>query len=59
MSRSQGVVEITEIDVDGIIPRNTPNIELIGKATRHDGEWRCLANVEGNLCVVAVKVTAL
>ena len=46
-----------EIDVDGI---KDPNYEItyIGKATQmDDGTWRCLANVEGALCLVEVKIS--
>ena len=32
-------------------------IEYLGKATKQlDGNWNCLANVRGNLCLVSIKI---
>ena len=45
-----------ELDVDGMADPNH-NITYIGKATKmEDGTWRCLANVEGALCLVEVNI---
>lgn len=48
------VVELNELDVDGQEVKE--GIILIGKATKHNGEWRCLANAFGALVVVALTV---
>ena len=52
-------VTLTEIDLDGVLeelPRGGW-VQYIGKARQQsDGTWRCLANVEGCLCIVQVKV---
>jgi hypothetical protein len=45
-----------EIDIDGYMCPKT-GIEYLGKARKQDGEWRCLANVEGSLCLVVVKLS--
>jgi hypothetical protein len=46
----------SELDVDGMKDPNH-DITYMGKATRmDDGTWRCLANVEGALCLVEVDV---
>ena len=57
-----------QIDVDGYIEEKTikalygdrsfsAQISYIGKATKQlDGSWRCLANVDGKLCLVEVKI---
>jgi len=47
---------IKELDLDGL--ELTPGTTLIGKATKHDGEWRCLANWHGSMVVVALNITA-
>jgi len=45
-----------ELDVDGMADPNH-DITYIGKATKmEDGTWRCLANVEGALCLVEVNI---
>jgi hypothetical protein len=48
--------ELEQIDVAGMMdPKH--NIVYIGKATKmEDGTWRCLANVEGSLCLVEVNI---
>jgi hypothetical protein len=47
-----------EVDVDKMIDHRHPGIQYWGKAKRQlDGTYRCLANVEGSLCVVEVKIT--
>ena len=45
-----------QLDVDGMVdPKH--DITYIGKATKmEDGTWRCLANVEGALCLVEVNI---
>lgn len=48
-------VNITELDVDGLEVKG--GILLIGKATFHDGQWLSLANVNGMLSRVQLKVT--
>lgn len=45
-----------EIDVDGVLADNG-HIELLGKATNHDGEWRALARIGSGLGVVAINLT--
>jgi hypothetical protein len=46
-----------EVLVDGERDRRYPGIQYWGKATRQpDGTYRCLANVEGSLCVVEVNI---
>ncbi|MCK9567558.1 hypothetical protein M0R72_01250 [Candidatus Pacearchaeota archaeon] len=45
-----------ELNVDGMHDPNH-DITYIGKATKmEDGTWRCLANVEGALCLVEVNI---
>jgi len=45
------------VDVDGVKDR-TCDIRYIGKATEQpDGTWRCLADVNGALCVVQVRIS--
>ncbi len=48
-----------ELDVDGVIDAQSKGcVQYIGKATHvFDNTWRCLANVEGALCVVEVRIT--
>jgi hypothetical protein len=46
---------IKELDLDGL--ELTPGTTLIGKAMKHDGEWRCLANWHGSMVVVALNIT--
>lgn len=46
-----------QISVDGIV--DNKGIEYIGVARRQaDGTWRCLANVDGALCLVEVRIKA-
>ncbi len=46
----------SEVDVDGYI--DARGIRYLGKATRQeDGTWRCLADVDGALCLVEVTLT--
>jgi hypothetical protein len=46
--------DATEIDLDGIVDETT-GIHYVGKALRvFGGQWRCLANVGGALCLVEV-----
>jgi len=48
-------VEITEIDLDGRIDEK--GVRYLGKATRRrDGQWVCLADVDGYLCMVEIRV---
>ena len=45
-----------ELNVDGMRDPNH-DITYIGKATKmEDGTWRCLAKVEGALCLVEVNI---
>jgi hypothetical protein len=45
-----------QIDVDKIIDENM-GIEYLGKATKQiTGDYTCLANVRGMLCLVKVKI---
>lgn len=48
-----------EIDVDGMIdPKSGGRIRYVGKATRMvDGSYLCLADVDGRLCRVEVRIT--
>lgn len=49
-------VELTEINLDGIYDKDR-KVFFIGKAKKQpDGTWRCLAEVNGALCIVEVKV---
>lgn len=49
------VVRRGEIDLDGHI--DAKGVRYIGKAHRQpDGTWRCLAEVQGCLCVVEVRI---
>jgi hypothetical protein len=41
----------------GAVISEAPYVELITAPQCYDGEWRALANVNGALCVVALKVT--
>lgn len=45
-----------QVDINGVEdPKH--HIKYIGKATQmEDGTWRCMANVEGNLCLVEVNI---
>jgi hypothetical protein len=44
------------VNVDKYLDENM-GIEYLGEATKQiDGDWRCLANVRGMLCLVAVKI---
>lgn len=46
-----------QVDVDGIIDPRHPGVQYWGKATRqNDGTWRCMANVEGMLCLVEISI---
>lgn len=47
------------VDVNGrYCSRLGPTVTYIGKARRQDdGTWKCLANVNGQLCVVEVSIT--
>lgn len=46
---------VTEVDLDGHV--DLKGVEYIGKARRQpDGTWQCLANVDGCLCIVQVKI---
>lgn len=47
--------EPTQVDVDGRVDPKT-GIQYIGSATLVDGKWRCLANVNGALCIVEVNI---
>lgn len=47
---------MNEIDVDGVKDPKR-DITYIGKATKVDGKWICLANVEGTLCRVEITIT--
>lgn len=49
----------TQIDVDRRIDEKSDGaISYVGKATlQPDGTWQCLANVDGALCLVEVKLT--
>ena len=54
---SRGV--ILRYDVDG---RTSPDgsIRYIGEATRQDdGSWRCLADVDGMLCLVQISLRGI
>ncbi len=43
----------SEVDVDGYV--DARGIRYFGKAARQeDGTWRCLADVDGMLCLVEV-----
>lgn len=47
---------VDELNVDGIQDAHYP-IWYIGKAYRQpDGTWRCLADVNGQLCLVQVSI---
>lgn len=47
---------IPTFDLDGYIDKK--GIRYIGEATRQeDGTWRCLAVVDGALCIVEVLIT--
>lgn len=47
------------IDVDGRVCPKT-GMSYIGKARKQlDGTWRCLANVDGALCLVEVAIHEL
>ncbi len=49
-------VGASEIDLDGILDETT-GIRYLGKARRDfGGQWRCLADVVGALCLVEVSV---
>lgn len=51
-----GLENVEELDVDGMKDR-TRDIWYIGKAYRQpDGKWRCLADVNGALCLVEVRI---
>lgn len=53
---AEAVVDAAEIDLDGIVDTST-GIRYVGKAQRaFNGQWRCLANVGGALCLVEVRV---
>ncbi len=46
----------TTMNLDGVKDSKLP-IWYIGEAAKQpDGTWRCLANVEGMLCVVEVTI---
>ena len=46
-----------EVDLDGRVDEKR-NIHYLGSATQmFDGTWRCLANVDGYLCLVEVSLT--
>jgi len=48
-------VEMKELNVDGFIDER--GIRYIGLATkRPTGQWVCLADVDGCLCLVEVKI---
>jgi hypothetical protein len=48
--------DAVEIDVDGLVDETT-GVSYIGKARRvFGGQWRCLANVGGALCLVEVRI---
>lgn len=48
-------IQDTEVDVDGYI--DDKGIRYIGLATkRPNGQWVCLADVGGALCLVEVKI---
>ena len=48
--------DAAEIDLNNVVDEKT-NLRYIGKANRgFDGRWRCLADVGGALCLVAVTV---
>lgn len=50
--------QVVGLDVDG--REISPGIWGIGKVSWHEsGHWRCLANVNGALCVIEVSVTTL
>lgn len=46
-----------ELDIDGHI--DARGIRYIGKASKQfsSGKWKCLANVNGQLCLVEIKIT--
>jgi hypothetical protein len=48
--------DATEIDLDGVVDE-TRGIRYVGRAKRFfGGQWRCLADVGGALCLVEVTV---
>jgi hypothetical protein len=48
-------VEMVELNLDGHIDER--GIQYIGRATRRsNGQWVCLADVKGCLCLVEVSV---
>jgi len=47
--------EVTEVDVDGIV--DGQGVRYLGTAKKQpDGAWVCLADVNGFLCKVEVKI---
>jgi len=51
-------VELTELNLDGMIDEK--GVRYLGSATRRpDGKWVCLAEVNGCLCLVEVKLRLL
>jgi hypothetical protein len=45
-----------QINIDKILDEKL-QIEYLGKTTKQiDGNWTCLANVRGMLCLVVVKI---
>lgn len=51
--------EVTDAELQSCIGRVIHNgsIEILTAPALYDGEYRCLANVSGALCVIAVTIT--
>ncbi len=47
---------VTEIDLDGHV--DARGVRYLGRAKKmDDGTWRCVADVDGSMCLVEVKIT--